>query len=204
VEIAQPSVPTLEELEATIPRFIGTIEQRPPAYSALKVGGRRAYKLARRGEEVELLPRPVEIYALQIFRYEYPELELLVECGSGTYIRSLGRDLAEAVGTGAVMSQLRRLSVGPFKADSAVRADLIGFSIIQSHLLSPLLAVGSLPVVTLSDEEVARMSRGQTIANQWGRKEVEIAAVTSEGEFVAILVPAGPESLRPAKCFVSC
>src|SRR5262245_35406014 len=116
VELDSPPVPTRAEIDAALPRFIGTIEQRPPAYSALKVAGRRAHKLARRGEAVELAPRPVEIHAIELLRYEYPEMELRIDCGSGTYVRSLGRDVAEAVDTGAVMAALRRLAIGPFQA----------------------------------------------------------------------------------------
>src|SRR4029079_9054729 len=99
VELSDAPVPSLAEIVAVMSRFRGTIEQRPPAYSALKVAGERSYKLARRGEAVELAARPIVIHSLEIVRYNYPELELLVRCGSGTYIRSLGRDLAEALGS---------------------------------------------------------------------------------------------------------
>src|SRR5205814_8265605 len=107
-------IPTRVNILAAVPKFVGTIEQRPPVYSALKIAGQSAYKLARRGESVELAPRPVEIYSIDLVRYEYPELELRVQCGSGTYVRSLGRDLAQSLATGAVMSKLRRLGLGPF------------------------------------------------------------------------------------------
>ena len=89
------------EIEAILPQISRHDPAGPPAYSALKVAGQRAYEMARRGEVVELAARPVEIHAIEIVRYEYPELELLIRCGSGTYIRSLGRDIAEAFGTRA-------------------------------------------------------------------------------------------------------
>jgi tRNA pseudouridine55 synthase len=203
VEMPLAPKPARAQIDAAIPRFIGQIDQRPPAYSALKISGRRAYKMARRGDTVDLAPRPVEVYDLQIIRYDYPELELLVRCGSGTYIRSLGRDLAAAVGTGAVMSALRRLAVGPFKADEALRTDKLDFSAIQSRLQSPLLAVEQLPRIALDDHELAHIIQGRSITDRWGTVEIEIAAVSSRGELAAILVPAGNQSLRPTKCFAA-
>ena len=103
-EITQAVIPTRSDIEAAIPRFIGDILQRPPAYSALKVKGKRAYQRARDGEQFLLEPRPIRIDQIVIVSYRYPELTLDIRCGSGTYVRSLGRDLAESIGTAAVMS----------------------------------------------------------------------------------------------------
>src|SRR5205807_1244253 len=114
-------------------------------------------------ESVELAPRPVDIYSIELLRYEYPELELRVQCGSGTYIRSLGRDLAESLGTGAVMSALRRLAIGSFSVDSAVNCNDLTAARVEARLLSPLIAVADLPRIALSAEQIARMSLGQTI-----------------------------------------
>ena len=105
-ELPDAPVPTREQIEAAARRFVGRIEQRPPAFSALKIRGRPAYKLARQGKPVELAPRPVEIYRIEVKKYRYPELVLEIDCGGGTYVRSLGRDLAESLGTAAVMSAL--------------------------------------------------------------------------------------------------
>ncbi len=93
---------------------------RPPHRSAVKIGGRRAYALARRGEKVDLPPRPVDVYSLDIRRFEWPELELAVHCGKGTYIRSIARELGVALGTGGHCQSLRRLGVGPFDEDGAL------------------------------------------------------------------------------------
>ena len=106
--VAGAPEPTRAEIEAALPQFLGDILQRPPAHSAIKVDGQRAYDLARRGEEFELPARTISIYRLEVLRYEYPELELAIECGSGTYVRSLGRDLAAALGTAA-----RDVGAGP-------------------------------------------------------------------------------------------
>ena len=115
IELADPPQPKRDQIEATLPKFLGEIQQVPPAYSALKVEGRRAYDLARRGEDVQLAARPVVIYELRIVAYEYPELRLDIVCGSGTYVRSLGRNIARTVGTQAVMSALVRTAIGNFR-----------------------------------------------------------------------------------------
>src|SRR3954467_11019886 len=106
--------------------------------------------MARRGEAVELAARPVEIHAIDVVRYAYPELELLVRCGSGTYIRSLGRDLAEALDTAGVMSQLRRLAIGPFNVQQALDLDRLTREAAEISLLPPLLALEAMPLLKVS------------------------------------------------------
>lgn len=119
-ELPDAPHPTREQIVAAAAGFVGRIEQRPPAFSAIKVAGRRAYELARQGRQPELAARPVVIHAIEIAAYKYPELVLDVTCGSGTYIRLLGRDLAESLGTSAVMSALVRTSIGGFVLADAV------------------------------------------------------------------------------------
>ncbi|HEY2412081.1 MAG TPA: tRNA pseudouridine(55) synthase TruB [Pirellulaceae bacterium] len=200
-ELALPPVPSNAALEAAAQRFVGTIQQRPPAYSAIKVEGKRAYKMARRGESIELAARPVEIYLLQVVRYEYPELELFVRCGSGTYVRSLGRDLAASLGTAAVMSQLRRLAIGPFRVEEAVEFDDLSREVIESRLLSPLMGLEGMPRVEVSEEEVRRLVNGQVLANRWSIDAQEAAAMAGDGRLVAILQPKNG-GLAPVKCFM--
>jgi tRNA pseudouridine55 synthase len=202
VEMPDPPFPKRGDIEASIPQFLGTIEQRPPAYSALKVSGQRAYAVARRGETVDLAPRPVEVYSIEIARYDYPELELVARCGSGTYIRSLGRDLAESLGSGAVMSALRRLAIGPFTIETAIACDNLSVQEIHAQLRPPLLAMGEMPCISLSADEVARIVRGQTITNKHGLSGDEIAAVDGDGQLVAILKSITDTTLGPTKCFV--
>ena len=88
--LVDPPTPTRAEIESLLPRFTGVIEQRPPAFSAVKIDGQRAYKLARRGREVETSLRKVEVYEILLERYDYPEVELSIRCSSGTYVRSIG------------------------------------------------------------------------------------------------------------------
>jgi tRNA pseudouridine55 synthase len=195
-----PPVPSRDEVEAAAGSLVGRIEQRPPAYSALKVAGRRAYALARRGESVQLQPRAVTVHRLEVMGYDYPELTLQIDCGGGTYIRSLGRDLGRLLGTAAVMSALVRTSVGSFKIDQAVDpADLTHGNWMQ-HLLPPLRAVESLARIELSGEEIARIRDGLTISRTDLRAEVpEYAAVDTAGELVAVLVSRGSNLLGPRR-----
>lgn len=109
-------VPTLEEVNLAASRFLGTIEQVPPVISALKVGGQPAYKLARKGEAPALKARPVQIDGLRVLRYEWPEIEFEMDCGRGTYVRSLIRDWGAALGVGGCLTGLVRTYVGPFRA----------------------------------------------------------------------------------------
>jgi tRNA pseudouridine55 synthase len=112
-------VPTREEVEASIQQFVGSIKQTPPAYSAIKVNGQRAYKLAREGKDVDIPERTVTIYAIDLLDYTYPELTIRAHVGSGTYIRTLGEDIGKALGVGAYCSQLRRIQVGEWSIADA-------------------------------------------------------------------------------------
>lgn len=111
--------PTREEIEQVLKTFAGESMQRPPIFSALKIDGQRAYKLARKGEIVEIPKRQVTIYSLELVDYSYPELRIRTHVSSGTYIRSLANDIGEALGTGAYCIQLRRTSISKWSIDDA-------------------------------------------------------------------------------------
>ena len=201
-ELERAPVPSADQIAAGAKALTGRIEQRPPAYSALKVEGKRAYALARAGRPVELKPRSVEVYRLDVVAYDYPELRLRIECGSGTYVRSLGRDLAESLGTGAVMSELVRTAIGPFALDEAVDPRQLTREGWTAHLRPPTRAVERLPRLVLTGEEVARIQAGQAIARQApAPNSPEVAALDSAGRLVAILVPRGGGLLGPARNF---
>ncbi len=200
--LVSPPVPTEEQLRAALPRFLGTIEQTPPAFSALKVGGKRSYDLARQGRAVELAARPVEIHSLELLDYRYPTLQLRIVCGSGTYVRSLGRDLARALGTEAVMSALRRETIGPFVVSEAVDPKTLSLESIHERMFPPALAVASLPQVSVTSDEVRRFVQGQRTANRWSVVADEVATLDESGSLVA-LASATTESLQPLKCFVA-
>jgi tRNA pseudouridine55 synthase len=190
--------PTYDELHGAAARLVGRIEQRPPAFSALKVDGRRAYDLARAGESIALAPRPVMVYRLDVVRYSYPEIVLDVECGSGTYVRSLGRDLAASLGTAAVMSALVRTAIGPFTLSRAWLPELLSRENQSAWLEPSLQAVAALPRVTLSATELARVRNGLFIQSS-ARVQGEIAALDESGRLVAILATAGEGILRPVR-----
>jgi tRNA pseudouridine55 synthase len=163
VELADSVIPTREALARAAVELTGVIMQRPPAYSALKVAGRRAYDLARRGETVELEPRPVSIHRLEITHYDYPELRLAIECSAGTYVRTLGRDLAQRAGTLAVMSALVRTAVGVFTLADSTNSDDITQQKLRELVQNPLVAFAEWPRLILDDAEIARIARGQSI-----------------------------------------
>jgi tRNA pseudouridine55 synthase len=164
-----PARPDSTAITAALPRFTGEILQRPPAYSAIKIAGRRAYALARAGKPQRLAERPVEVFALTltaILDPDHADFEALV--GGGTYIRSLARDLAEALGTLGHITVLRRLSVGRFGEAQAISLDLataLGHSLFASgHVLPIEAALDDIPALALTAEEAARLRHGQLIA----------------------------------------
>jgi tRNA pseudouridine55 synthase len=157
---------TRAQLEAATCAFTGDIEQIPPMVSALKVGGRRLYELARRGEEIERPARPVRIDTLEIEEFEpgpYPEATVRVDCSSGTYVRSLAADLGAALGGCAHLAALRRLAVGSFTLDEARPLDRIETD-PDDALVSPAAAMRDLEVVTVDAEQARAVAHGATFA----------------------------------------
>ena len=201
VELDHPPCPTRDELEALLPCFVGVIDQRPPAFSALKVAGQRAYALARQGQPVVLQPRSITVHQLTLRSYEYPVVRLSVSCGSGTYIRSLGRDVAHALGTAAVMSALERTAIGDFCVAEACGVEDLTRESITAHLLPARRAVSQLPTVQLTLAETHRLAHGMAIQNRWQTAEPELAGLDEVGNLVAILTPHGEDAIRPLRNF---
>ena len=112
--------PERNVVEAAIKSFVGKITQTPPRFSAIKVNGERAYKLARKGKDFEIPSREIEIYSIDILDYHYPELQIRVHCSSGTYIRTLAEDIGEKLNTGAYLTSLRRLKIGSYDVKDAI------------------------------------------------------------------------------------
>lgn len=127
-------VPTIEEIHIALARYEGDIMQTPPAFSAIKINGQRAYKLAREGKAPELEPRPAHIERIILTKYEYPFVEFTAHVGSGTYIRSLTEDIGKALGTGAYMPALRRTRVGSFLIQDALPMDGLSPEAIQQAI----------------------------------------------------------------------
>jgi len=205
--VAGALAPMLATVEACAAAFVGVIEQVPPTYSAAKVTGRRAYDLARRGEEVTLRPRPVRIQAIQVLDYAYPHLDLEVHCGKGTYIRSLARDLGERLGCGALVQTLRRTRVGPFLAEEALTLDADAET-ARARVLPAETAVAELPRLVLADNDLMRLGHGQTISvterPQGADGERDTAVFDSAGRLAAIAIfDPQRKTLHPAKVFQS-
>jgi tRNA pseudouridine55 synthase len=175
--------PTEEAVREAVQSFVGTISQVPPAYSAAKVTGQRAYDRARAGKEVRLAARPVQVHGIDVLAYAYPHLDLEVRCGKGTYIRSLARDLGEALGCGGLVEVLRRTRVGPFLAEEGVSLDAEAKE-ARAKLLPVGSALAELPRVEVGAEDARRLRSGQRIRASGG--DGEAAVFGPGGELVAV------------------
>lgn len=200
-------VPALAEVQTLISSFTGTFRQVPPAYSAIKLKGKKAYELARAGETPELEARTVTIYAIDIVRFEPPDLVLSVECSAGTYIRSLANDMGVEAGTGALLAGLRRTQAGPFTLEDAVAFSTLeagfGSGAWREHLLSARDALPEFPLVELSDAEVELVKNGRRVPAS-STPQGLARGVGPDGEMVAILEAVEAENQwHPSKVLVS-
>jgi len=125
IEKSGDTQPTLEQIKNVLEKFTGEIMQTPPIFSAIKVNGQRAYKIARRGETIKMEPRKITIHKIELVSYKYPILKIKTDVSSGTYIRSLARDIGKEFGTGAYLSKLERTSIGEYKLADAVELEKI-------------------------------------------------------------------------------
>ena len=198
---------TIEQhaLELTLEQFVGDQEQIPPDYSAVKVQGRRAYELARQGASVELAARRIQVYSLRLINYTPPDWSVEIACSKGTYVRALGRDIAARLQTCAVMTELRRTAVGPFKAEEAVPLErLRDAQAVAEALLPPAWPLQDWPSVQVNDHQRGALHHGQSIAlstaPSWMDRQV--LAFDSSGALVAVLTPECQGKRRPALCFV--
>ncbi len=199
--------PQPDELERALASFRGEIQQVPPPFSAVKLQGRKAYELAREGQEPELEPRLVTIHELEIVRYEPPELSLSVECSAGTYIRSLANDLGVQLSTGAHLAGLRRTKAGPFHLDSAI--DLADLKrAMESHrwknyLVPAAQALPDFPDIGITEEELELVRHGRRIPAADAREPVA-KAIAPNGELAAILeLVEDGSAWHPCKVFLS-
>lgn len=181
-----PAQPSHAEVATAIGQFRGDILQRPCDYSAVHVDGKRAYRLARKGRPLDLAPKPVRIDRLEITAYAWPRLSLEITCSSGTFVRAIGRDLAAALGTAAVMEALVRTAVGPFTLPTATPLDTLTPDLAYAALQPPAAAVAHLPQIRLTGDELDRAVRGGLI--ECGlTAESALAATDEAGCLVGIL-----------------
>ncbi len=206
--------PTREAVEAALPALTGTIRQRPPIYSAIKLDGRRAYAIARAGETVELAEREVTIHRLELMSWDgsdpdRPVAILEVECSAGTYIRALARDLGSGLGSAAYLGALTRTASGPFRIDASIALDDVraatagGPDGLREHLLPVDSGLDAFPVVALTATEVAAVARGQFVRPESGiaGPAERYRLVGPDGGLVAIAAAQG-DRLAPDKVFV--
>jgi tRNA pseudouridine55 synthase len=203
--------PDQAAIVAAMPSFTGTIMQVPPRYSAVKVAGERAYARARRDEPMELEPRPAEIRRFDLCGLpDRDHARFQVDCGKGTYIRALARDLARALGTAAHISQLRRTRCGPFTEDNAIslaKLEALGHKAARSEHLRPVTTVlDDIPALALTDEEARRVASGQAIALWPVAKRSPLAGLTpglavqlKHGDKLVAVAEVGDGMVRPVR-----
>jgi tRNA pseudouridine55 synthase len=203
---ADAAAVTEEDVAAAMEAFRGEIRQVPPMVSALKVGGKKLYELARRGETVEREARPVTVYQLDLLQFApgpRAEVEFRVTCSSGTYVRTLCRDLGERLGPGAAMAALEREAVGGLRAADAVRLE----DLRSDTPLLPLgPALGHLPSLVVDGDEARRLAFGQFIAAPEAVPDGPTRIMSADGELLAIATVRGHGDSRlasPEKVFVS-
>jgi len=198
--------PTDEAIRAALGQFIGDTEQMPPAFSALKIGGQRAYDLARAGETVELKPRTVTIDRLELLaRPDADHADFVVGCGKGTYIRSLGRDLAKALGTVGHLSELRRTAVGPFREEAAISLPKLEALGHNSRLLGALVPVATalddIPALALTGTQADRLRHGQPVLLTRDAPPSGTLVRAETGSKLVALVRSDGAALQPVRVF---
>jgi tRNA pseudouridine55 synthase len=195
--------PARAEIEALLPSFEGTIMQRPPAYSAIKVNGERAYDRAREGEVFELAARPITIHALRLIEATADEAVLEAHCGKGTYVRAIARDLGDALGCLGHVNALRRTRVGPFLEADGVT--LPGEDEDMSGVFASLRRVeaglGEVPGVDIVRQDAARLRRGQPLLLRGRDAPSEGMAYAACGGVVVAFGPIEQGALQPYRVF---
>jgi tRNA pseudouridine55 synthase len=198
-----PSRLTRDAAAAAVREFIGEIEQTPPLYSAIKVAGKPLYRYAREGADVEVRPRRVHIDRITLLRFEADVAELEVECGKGTYIRALARDIGERLGCGAHLAALRRTSSGGFDIADAHSPEVLQAAASAGRLdqliLAPDRAVERRPAAILSDENSANVLGGRDVRFEALRSAPMCGAYSVGGAFLGVLRPLPDGSWHPAK-----
>ncbi len=199
---AAPINITEQQFEEVLQRFVGEIEQTPPPYSAVKVQGRKAYEMARAGEEVELEPRKINVYHLEVLEWAPPEVVIDVHCSSGTYVRSLANDLGTALGCGAYLVGLRRTKSGRFSLRDAtpLRKLQEAFTIGNwyQYLIPAAEALAEWPAVELNPDEVEEVKHGHRVKAAPDAKPGMVRGVSMAGELIAIMdMATGEDGVTP-------
>jgi tRNA pseudouridine55 synthase len=194
---------TEAEIRRALESFVGRLDQVPPAHSAIQVGGRRAYKLARQGVALQLEPRAVEIYSMELRSLQENELVVDVYCSKGTYIRSLAHDLGAKLGTGAHLAGLRRLASGPFTLKHSLTFDQVSAAVADGSLaarLQPMdLVLRQFDALYLSAEQSRAVRNGQFIPALPNLTTPLVRAYDERGALLAVLERVSDTQLKPKK-----
>jgi tRNA pseudouridine55 synthase len=194
--------PTVEQVEAVLPTFTGEIEQVPPAYSALKIGGKAAYSRARAGEAVEMKPRTVTVHSLHVSAEGLEQVTIEAMVSKGTYIRSLARDIARALNTVGQVTMLRRTRAGPFALETAISLDFLEEAAKARQLTRAVLplqaALDDIPALPVTSRQADMLRKGQQLAGFPAKPGLALAA--EDGRPVA-LVEASADGLRVVRGF---
>ena len=188
---------TAAQIESVLPEFIGEIQQIPPKFSALKVNGKRAYDLARRGMEVKLKARQIQIFSLQLTAFAYPSFQLKIECGTGTYVRSIGRDIGARVGSAAIMTALQRTAIGDFLVKEAIDVAGLDAQNISQHLLPVDHCLRDLKRVVLNDAQARGLIDAQPLQLPEYTNCGRVVAVDRHGRVLAVLHHRGDSIFTP-------
>ena len=200
-ELAEAPMVTAADIEAVLPEFVGEIEQVPPRFSALKVNGKRAYQLARKGTEFEMKPRTIFIEGLKLKSLNYPDFEIEIKCGSGTYVRSLGRDIGRRLGSGAIMTALQRSSIGSFAVENSLHSEDISLESIKRELIKPQQFIAGLDYVSVPNDQIERFVNGHVWVPEAPIEAQEVGAIDDSGRLLAILNRKAAESYTPKTNF---
>jgi len=182
---------TEEQFDKALQTFVGEIEQTPPPYSAVKVQGRKAYEMAREGEEVELAPRKITVHHLEVLEWAPPEVVIDVHCSSGTYVRSLANDLGVMLGCSAYLVGLRRTKSGRFSLRDSVPLRKLQEAFTAGnwyqYLIPAAEALGDWPAVELNPDEVEGVRHGHRVKVVGEPTETKVRGVSTQGELVALM-----------------
>ena len=182
---------TEAQFETALQTFVGEIEQTPPPYSAVKVQGRKAYEMAREGEEVDLAPRKITVHHLEVLEWAPPEVVIDVHCSSGTYVRSLANDLGVMLGCGAYLVGLRRTKSGRFSLRDSVPLRKLQEAFTAGnwyqYLIPAAEALGDWPAVELNPDEVEGVRHGHRVKVVGEPTETKVRGVSTQGELVALM-----------------
>ena len=202
---------TEQQFEDVLKTFVGEIEQTPPPYSAVKVQGRKAYEMARAGEEVELAPRKINVYHLEVLEWAPPEIVLDVHCSSGTYVRSLANDLGKELGCGAYLVGLRRTKSGRFTLREATPLRKLQEAFVTGswyqYLIPAAEALAEWTAVELSPDQVEEVKHGHRVKASPEAQPGLVRGVSMAGELIAIMdltsAEDGSPEWQPKKVFYS-